>query len=82
MFIAYNADLFKEANLETPSELFAKGKWTWEKFAEVAKVITETGEGNIGYVHIDEISTNPWRLLVPIMQAYGGGSWDQLEPNA
>lgn len=76
MFIAYNADLFKEANLETPSELFAKGEWTWEKFAEVAKVITETGEGNIGYVHIDEISTNPWRLLVPIMQAYGGGSWD------
>lgn len=76
MFIAYNADLFDEAGLDTPSESFAKGEWTWEKFAEDAKAITDLGNGSIGYVHIDEISTNPWRLLVPIMQAYGGGSWD------
>lgn len=76
MFIAYNADLFEAAGLDTPSESFAKGEWTWEKFAEDAKAITDLGDGNIGYVHIDEISTNPWRLLVPVMQAYGGGSWN------
>lgn len=75
MFIAYNADLFEAAGLDTPSESYAKGEWTWEKFAEDAKAITDLGNGNIGYVHIDEISTNPWRLLVPVMQAYGGGSW-------
>jgi multiple sugar transport system substrate-binding protein len=75
MFIAYNADLFEKAGLDTPSESYAKGEWTWEKFAEDAKAITDLGDGSIGYVHIDEISTNPWRLLVPVMQAYGGGSW-------
>lgn len=76
MFIAYNSDLFEQAGLDTPSESFAKGEWTWEKFAEDAKAITDLGNGNIGYVHIDEISTNPWRLLVPVMEAYGGGSWN------
>ncbi len=76
MFIAYNADLFEMAGLDTPSESFAKGEWTWEKFAEDAKAITDLGDGLIGYVHIDEVSTNPWRLLVPVMQAYGGGSWN------
>lgn len=76
MFIAYNADLFEAAGLDTPSESYAKGEWTWEKFAEDAKAITDLGDGSIGYVHIDEISTNPWRLLVPVMEAYGGGSWN------
>lgn len=77
MFIAYNADLFEAAGLDTPSESYAKGEWTWEKFAGDAKAITDLGNGSIGYVHIDEISTNPWRLLVPVMQAYGGGSWNE-----
>lgn len=76
MFIAYNADLFKQAGLDTPSESFAKGEWTWEKMAADAKTITQLGDGVIGYVHIDELSTNPWRLLVPVMEAYGGGSWN------
>lgn len=76
MFIAYNSDLFEQAGLDTPSVSFSKGEWTWEKLAEDAKAITDLGNGNIGYVHIDEISTNPWRLLVPVMQAYGGGSWN------
>lgn len=76
MFIAYNADLFKQAGLDTPSESFAKGEWTWEKMAADAKAITQLGNGTIGYVHIDELSTNPWRLLVPVMEAYGGGSWN------
>lgn len=77
MFIAYNSDLFTAAGLDTPSESYAKGEWTWEKFADDAKAITDLGNGSIGYVHIDEISTNPWRLLVPVMQAYGGGSWNK-----
>jgi multiple sugar transport system substrate-binding protein len=63
--------------MDTPSESYAKGEWTWEKFAGDAKAITDLGNGSIGYVHIDEISTNPWRLLVPVMQAYGGGSWNE-----
>ena len=43
---------------------------------KMPKPLLTWGNGNIGYVHIDEISTNPWRLLVPVMQAYGGGSWN------
>lgn len=76
MFITYNTDLFDQAGLDTPSESFTKGEWTWEKLAADAKAITQLGNGSIGYVHIDELSTNPWRLLVPVMEAYGGGSWN------
>jgi multiple sugar transport system substrate-binding protein len=77
MFITYNKDLFKQAGIDTPDVLQSKGEWTWEKFAESAKAIAALGEGYYGYVHIDPLLTNPWRLIVPMMEAYGGDSWSR-----
>lgn len=45
MIMYYNKTMFEEAGLDTPNELVAKGKWTWEQFEETASRLS-SGEGN------------------------------------
>jgi multiple sugar transport system substrate-binding protein len=37
IFLGYNATMIKDLGLEDPQELYEKGEWTWDKFAEMAK---------------------------------------------
>ncbi len=45
-YLAYNADMIKEAGLTDPRELYANGEWTWEKFAEYCTKLTKDTDNN------------------------------------
>ena len=48
MYVLYNADVIKNANLETPSALFEKGKWDWDAFGKIAEKLTNTTNKQYG----------------------------------
>lgn len=76
----YNKDMFVEAGLETPNELAAKGEWSWDAFANAAKVIAEnTPAGVYGFDTLDGAGYDVRSLqqLVPLIRAYGGNAWDE-----
>ena len=39
--LAYNRQLLEESHLEDPRELYARGEWTWDKFVEYCKILTQ-----------------------------------------
>lgn len=45
-YLAYNAEMIKEAGLTDPRELYANGEWTWEKFAEYCTKLTKDTDNN------------------------------------
>jgi multiple sugar transport system substrate-binding protein len=45
----YNADLFEEAGLETPTAQLEAGTWTWETFQEAVVAIGELGDDVQGF---------------------------------
>lgn len=48
MYVLYNADMIKNAGLETPSELFAKNKWDWAAFTKIAEKLTNSNNKKFG----------------------------------
>lgn len=42
-YIYYNVQMFEEAGLETPLELYRKGEWDWDKCMELAEQLTVKG---------------------------------------
>ena len=57
--VYYNEDMFKNAGLPTPIELYDRGEWTMDKFLEVAKVLT-TDE-----VHGLLFNYGRWKTFIP-----------------
>lgn len=47
--LGFNMELIDEANLENPQDLYDRGEWTWDKFAEYLRILTKDtdGDGNI-----------------------------------
>lgn len=47
--LAFNLQMLQDNNLQDPRELYAKGEWTWDKFIEYMKVLTQDtdGDGNV-----------------------------------
>lgn len=45
-YLAYNSEMIQEAGLEDPNELYARGEWTWEKFAEYCTKLTKDTDNN------------------------------------
>ena len=41
IFLGYNATMLDELGLEDPQALYARGEWTWDKFAEYAAAGTQ-----------------------------------------
>lgn len=39
--IGFNVQMLKEANLEDPRVLYERGEWTWDKFIEYCKALTQ-----------------------------------------
>ena len=72
--ILYNKDLFEAAGVDTPDVLLANGEWTWEKVAEIGRVIKEE-TGEYGEVEPGLYARNYWNIFIPVMRAYGGEVW-------
>ncbi|HHU71442.1 MAG TPA: extracellular solute-binding protein [Clostridiales bacterium] len=51
IYLGYNATMLDELGLEDPRALFARGEWTWDKFAEYAAAGTQDTD-NDGTVDI------------------------------
>ena len=45
-YLAYNAEMVEAAGLEDPNDLYARGEWTWEKFAEYCTALTQDTDNN------------------------------------
>ncbi len=57
--VYYNEDMFKNAGLRTPIELYDRGEWTMDKFLEVAEALT-TDE-----VHGLLFNYGRWKTFIP-----------------
>ena len=40
----YNKDLFAQALVPEPYDLWKRGEWTWDKFEEVSRLLTKRDE--------------------------------------
>lgn len=76
--VFYNADLFAAAGLDNPSELAARGEWTWEAVRESAAQLADASNGRYGFESMDGqgYDSRVWDTLVPLIRAYGGDVWD------
>lgn len=45
-YLAYNSEMIKAAGLEDPNDLYERGEWTWEKFAEYCTKLTQDTDNN------------------------------------
>lgn len=80
MLTFFNRDLFEQAGIETPDALYARGEWTWDALEEAAKAIADaTPQGVYGFEGREgQLYDIRWHhTLVPLLWAYGGGTWDQ-----
>ena len=69
--VYYNVEMFKQAGLPTPNELFGYGKWSWKEFLEVAKKLTKDTDGD-GKIDVYGFAYNfpaRWKLLPPAFGA-------------
>lgn len=44
--LAFNMDMIKAHNLDNPQDLYDKGEWTWDKWMEYMKILTEDTDGD------------------------------------
>jgi hypothetical protein len=44
--LAFNMDMIKAHGLENPQDLYDRGEWTWDKWMEYMKVLTEDTDGD------------------------------------
>lgn len=44
--LGFNIQMLEDNNLEDPRELYARGEWTWDKFIEYCKVLTQDTDGD------------------------------------
>lgn len=44
--LGFNMQMLEDNNLEDPRDLYARGEWTWDKFVEYAKALTQDTDGD------------------------------------
>jgi multiple sugar transport system substrate-binding protein len=78
LVIMYNKKILAAAGVKTPSELEAKGQWTWEAFADMARTV-KAKTGMYGFQTMDGTgyTDNLWATIVPLVRAYGGDVWNE-----
>ncbi|MCL2078445.1 MAG: extracellular solute-binding protein [Oscillospiraceae bacterium] len=47
--LGYNRDMLQAKGLEDPQDLWDKGEWTWDKFREYCRELTDTSQDIYGY---------------------------------
>ena len=68
-FIMYNEDLFKNAGVETPYDLWKKGEWNYDAFTDAIVKITDKPNGVYGYSSI--VPSDLYISAADIFWAYG-----------
>lgn len=79
-FVMYNEDLFTEAGVPTPRELFEDGRWNWESLRGLAAELQPAlPQGTYAFVNTDGTlyDQQPHLSLEQIIRAYGGESWSE-----
>ena len=69
----YNKEMFEEAGLPTPNEMFGYGQWSWEDFLKVAQALTKDldGDGQIDIYGFAYHHPGRWKLFPP----QAGANW-------
>jgi len=75
--IFYNADLFAQAGLPTPTEMYLNGDWTWETFREAARSITSAGGRNRVYGASFFRDWPTWIQLSTYAWSHGSGPFNR-----
>ena len=44
--LGFNVSLIEEAGLDNPQDLYDRGEWTWNKFAEYLRILTKDTDGD------------------------------------
>ncbi|MEM7472563.1 MAG: sugar ABC transporter substrate-binding protein [Pseudomonadota bacterium] len=75
LVVLYNASMFEAAGLETPNEMAAEGKWTWDAMRTSAAALA--GDGVYGFESMDGrgYGNTVLHTLMPIVRSYGGEAW-------
>lgn len=74
----YNRDMFEAAGVANPAELVQRGEWTWERFREIARRVTEmTPAGTYGFeTGTEGYGAHLWGTITPMLRAYGADAWN------
>ncbi|MCL0079194.1 sugar ABC transporter substrate-binding protein [Dehalococcoidia bacterium] len=59
--VYYNVEMFREAGLPSPYEMFAAGRWTWADFLETAKALTTDDVHGFAYDAGRVFRLFPWQ---------------------
>ncbi|MBI3973417.1 MAG: sugar ABC transporter substrate-binding protein [Chloroflexi bacterium] len=70
--VFYNADLFRQAGLQTPHELWKKDQWTWAAFVQACERLVKRDGTKMTLVPVDEGQHRLW------MNTAGGKEADDV----
>ena len=70
----YNADMFEEAGLETPTELYEAGEWTWDAVRESGAQVVAEGAAPHGFV-VRDFEFQLWDNLATLWRGFGAEEW-------
>jgi multiple sugar transport system substrate-binding protein len=73
--IWYNADLFKQAGMQTPRQLEQAGTWTWQALLDAAQKLTKTSGGQTSVYGYDNSSFPYLPDYWMIMWAWGAAPY-------
>lgn len=76
MAMFYNADMFAEAGLETPTELFDAGDWTWDAVGDAAEAIVDAGVASHGLI-VRDFDYQIWDQLAVVWRGFGADPWTE-----
>ncbi len=83
--LGFNMDLIDEAGLENPQDLYDRGEWTWDKFAEYLRLLKKDtdGDGNADQYGFCGWHTTMFNYLMMSNGAHvASGSQEQLSSPA
>lgn len=73
--VYYNKEMFKEAGLPTPNELFGQGKWTWNMLVENARKLTKKDHYGIA------VDAGRWKIMPPQWGAKWVKGYNKVDVN-
>lgn len=79
MVTYYNKTLIEQAGLETPTQLYRRGDWTWQTLRESSRKLTRTVEGETvqwGYMTM----TRHWERMAQFLWENGTDWFDPADP--
>lgn len=72
----YNAEMFAEAGLETPQELYESGEWTWENARDAAAEIVAQEVAPHGFI-VGDFEYTIWDNLATVWRGFDAQAWSE-----